>query len=64
MPDEAKAHELRQQHPMWDLLQAYGDACQMMGEHQGREMIHRRAGDIVAVNAAWEALWAHILTAK
>ncbi len=49
--------QLRQQHPMWDLLQAYGDACEGLGQAAGALS---RAIERDRVNATWEDLWKHI----
>jgi hypothetical protein len=51
---DEKALKPRQQHPLWSLLKAYGDACELLGKSDHRETA------VGLVNAAWEALWAEI----
>jgi hypothetical protein len=52
-----EAKPLRQQHPMWDLLHKYGNACESLGcstDRTGRDLA------VVSVNEAWEAVWRHL----
>lgn len=52
---EQKVAKLRQNHPMWNLLQEYGDACEELATTSNRDKSRDR------VNAAWEAIWAHLI---